>query len=147
MSNKIKPIRRHKARANALKALYEWHLAGNDIVDIEDHYLKNLANQPYIDIEYFLHLLHEVPKTCNELDELIQSHIDRPLVDLEPIEFAALRLGTYELVHCLEVPYRVVINEATELTKSFGSQDGYKYVNGVLDKIAAKVRAAEKQAN
>jgi N utilization substance protein B len=91
----------------------------------------------------FSKLLHGVVANVAELDLRIAHFVDRPMAELSPVEHAVLLLGTQELLHSLEVPYRVIINEAVELTKTFGGTDGHKYVNGVMDKIAAQVRSAE----
>jgi transcription antitermination protein NusB len=92
---------------------------------------------------HFNTLLHGVITEKAALDELLMPHIDRPTSQLSPVEHAALLLGIFELQHHAEIPYRVVMNEAVELAKVFGGTDGFRYVNGVLDKVAAKVRATE----
>jgi len=95
------------------------------------------------DVQYFETLLKGVPANMSSLDELLGPFLDRSIESVDPVERAILRLGTYELEHHLEVPYRVVINEGVELAKVFGAEQGHKYVNGVLDKIARKVRSQE----
>jgi len=92
------------------------------------------------DQEYFNRLLHGAIRESAALRETFSSQCDRPLAELSPVEHAILLLATYELLHVPEVPFRVVINEAIELGKSFGGTDGHKYINGVLDKLAAAVR-------
>jgi N utilization substance protein B len=97
------------------------------------------------DLDYFEDLLHGVEHHVDELDILLRPHLDREVGEVDPIERAALRLAAYELKHRLDVPYRVVINEAIEVTKRFGADHGHSYVNGVLDKVAAELRTAEKR--
>jgi N utilization substance protein B len=97
------------------------------------------------DLEYFEDLLHGVEKNVDALDEVLRPHIDREVAQVDPIERAALRLAAYELKFRPDVPYRVVINEAIEVTKRFGADHGHSYVNGVLDKLAGELRVVEKQ--
>lgn len=125
-----------------MQGLYEWQMAGNAPQDIlanyrQQHDLKN------IDQEYFKVLLLGVPAQQQEIDSVLAPHVSRPLLEVDPIELAILRLATYELSSRLDIPYRVVINEAVELAKTFGAEGGHKFVNGILDKVAARIRAAE----
>lgn len=141
----MKPSARRKAREYALQALYQWHISQASITDIEAEFLiYQIKQKP--DFEYFKELLHEIPKNFPELDEAIHPFLKRALTELDPIELTILRIATYELTHRLDVPYRVVINEALELEKKFGSSEGYKFVNGVLDQVAKKIRAEEIKA-
>jgi N utilization substance protein B len=136
---------RRKARELALKALYQWKLTANPVGDIA----KNLRDEEgfeAVDDEYFLTLLKGVVAEADALNETLAGQLDRPIDELSPIEHAILLIGAYEGAHCLDVPYRVVINEAVELAKAYGGTDGHKYVNGVLDKLMAELRAAEVQA-
>jgi len=136
---------RRKARELALKALYQWKLTGYPASEIA----KNLRDEEgfeTVDDEYFLTLLKGVVAEIDALNATLAGQLDRPIGELSPIEHAILLIGTYEAVRCLDVPYRVVINEAVELAKAYGGTDGHKYVNGVLDKLMAQVRAAEVQA-
>jgi len=96
-----------------------------------------------VDLEYFHDILHGVPREKAELDAKIEKLLDRRLDELTPVELAILRLGAYEMVHRLDVPYKVVINESVELAKTFGATDGHKYVNGILDKLAQRDRMVE----
>lgn len=96
-----------------------------------------------VDIAYFNHILHDIPKHLSALEASLEPFLDRPINQLNPVELAVLRLGAYELLHCPEVPYRVVLDESVSLTREFGSQDGYRYVNGVLNTMARTVRAIE----
>lgn len=134
---------RKKARRLAMQALYGWALSGNDLTDIESHIL--LDNEPdTFDFPYFQILLHEVPTRVDKLAALMSPHVSRPVNDLDPIELTILRIALYELQERAEIPYRVVINEALELAKTFGSSDSYKFINGVLDKAARIARPNEK---
>lgn len=136
---------RHKARRLAVQALYTWQMSGQDLVDIEGHYSLD-HDMSKVDTEYFRELLHKVPAHLNELDEHISPLLDRPVDEVDPVERAILRMGSYELAFRLDVPYRVVINEAVNLAKTFGADQSHKYINGVLDGVAKKLRAVEIKA-
>ena len=133
---------RRKAREFALKALYEWKLSGNDVASIALH-LRDEEGYGVIDDKYFLILLKGATQEAAALEEVLTPFLDRKLNALSPIESAVLLLGAYEAMHCPDVPYRVVINEAVELAKSYGGTDGHKYVNGVLDKLLQIARPHE----
>jgi N utilization substance protein B len=133
---------RRKARELALQGLYQRQLSG-DPVDIIEAQLREHDEFAKIDDAHFAAMLRGAIKDAGVLEAYIQPCLDRPLGELSPVERAILLLATYEFVHHLEIPYRVVINEAIELAKTYGGTDGYKYVNGVLDKLAAKVRPTE----
>ena len=136
---------RRKAREFAIQGLYQWKLAAGDANTI----LKQLREEkeyPNIDEEHLAALMHGVIAQEQELDALITPFLDRPAGDLSPVEHAILLLATFEMHRHPEIPYRVVINEAVELAKTYGGTDGHKFVNGVLDKLAAKVRAVEVKA-
>ena len=137
---------RTRAREFALQALYQ-HLVGrNDAADI-DAFTRDLAGFHKADSVHYDALLHGCVEQAGVLDALITPLLDRPMVELSPIERAVLWIGAYEFQHCLDVPWRVVINECVELAKSFGGTDGHKYVNGVLHKIAAQLRPDEVAAS
>lgn len=136
---------RHRARELAVQGLYEWRLSGKPASLIEKATLAEKSLGRY-DTPLFGALLRGAVEQHQALDELLAPHLDRALKDLSPVEYSVLLLGAFELVHQPEVPYRVVINEAVELAKTFGGSDGHKFVNGVLDKLAAQVRAAEVNA-
>lgn len=136
---------RHKARRLATQALYSWQMSGQDLADIDMQYREE-HDMSKVDEEYFVELLHQAPKHMAELDEQYASLLDRPIAEVDPVERAILRLGTYELLYRPDVPYRVVINEGVELAKTFGASDGHKYVNSILDGVAHKVREAEVKA-
>jgi len=133
---------RHRAREFALQGIYEWLLSNEDAGAIEAH-IREAHGFDKADAEHFDSLLYGAIKGVTELRAGLAPLIDRPLDQLSPVEHAALLIGAFELKNHLEIPYKVVINEAVELTKSFGGVDGHKYVNGVLDKLAAKVRSTE----
>jgi len=136
---------RHRARELALQGIYQWRVTAGDEAQIEKqiHGEKNLGRY---DKELFSKLLLGTLSQHASLEALLAPHLDRPLTELSPVEFSVLLLGAFELSQHLEVPYKVVINEAVELAKTFGGTDGHKYVNGVLDKLAAQVRAQESAA-
>ena len=133
---------RRRARELALQGLYAWLLSGNDAPAIEAT-LREEEGFGQADSEHFDALFHGCIADAAALDALLVQHIDRKVQMLSPVEHAALWIGCYELQRCIEIPYRVVINEAVELTKSFGGTDGHRYVNGVLDKLAAQLRPVE----
>jgi len=142
--------KRRKARQLILQALYQWQLAGADPLEIVSQFHEQNPGKK-IDWAYFDEVFVEIPKQVVQLDEVIQPLLDRASSALDPIEKSLLHLGAYELINRLDIPYRVVINEAVELAKVFGATDGHKYINGVLDKLAARLRpdefAKRKQAN
>ena len=138
------PKARYFARRFTLQAMYQWQLAETPIAKLEAEFLTD----PYIekaDISYFRELLRGIIHKHTELDEQIKPFLDRPIESLNHIELAVLRMAVYELSQRFDIPYRVVINEALELTKQFGTIEGYKFVNGVLDKVAKALRPDEIQ--
>lgn len=136
---------RHKARRLATQALYTWQMSGQDISDIDQQYRLE-HDMSKVDQEYFHDLLHQVPVHIEELESHFIPLLDRDLSQVDPIERAILRLGVYELAYRPDVPYKVVINEGVELAKTFGAEDGHKYVNSILDGVAQKLRAIEVSA-
>ena len=137
---------RRRSREFALQGLYEWLLNKDDAATVIAH-IRQAHGFNKADTEHFVNLLSGTITQYEALREKIIPHIDRNPDELSPIEYAVLLLGTFELVNCLELPCRVVINEAVELAKSFGGIDGHKFVNGVLDKTAADIRQAEVKAD
>ena len=133
---------RRRSREFALQGLYQWLLSGEPVADVVEH-IAQLDGFAKSDRVHFDALIHGGIEQAAALDAVLARHVDRKTSQLSPVEHAALMIGCYELMHCPEVPYRVVINEAVELTKSFGGTDGHKYVNGVLDRCAAELRAGE----
>ncbi|MEQ1659087.1 MAG: transcription antitermination factor NusB [Hylemonella sp.] len=133
---------RSRAREFALQALYQ-HLVGRNETSAIDTFTRDLAGFSKADAAHSDALLHGCVEQADELDRLITPLLDRKLAELSPIEHAVMWIGAYEMQHCLDVPWRVVLNECIELAKSFGGTDGHKYVNGVLNGLAPALRAAE----
>lgn len=133
---------RSRARRRALQATYAWQVSGTAMRGIIDQF-KHEQEMEIADLEYFEDLLVNIERHCAALDEAIKPHLDRSIESVDPIERAVLRLAAYELIHRLDVPYRVVINEAIETTKRFGADFGHTYVNGVLDQLARAARSGE----
>ncbi|MDD4928619.1 MAG: transcription antitermination factor NusB [Gallionella sp.] len=133
---------RHRARELALQGIYQWHVSGSDASDIENH-LQGEKNLGRYDKAMYARLLRGVISQHEALESLLTPYLDRALNELSSIEFSVLLLAAFELSGQPDVPYKVVINEAVELAKTFGGTDGHKYVNGVLDKLAPKVRTVE----
>jgi len=136
---------RRRSREVALQGLYQWLVSRSDAAEIEAH-LQEQESFDKLDRVHLDALLHGCIREAAELDALLARHVDRKTSLLSPVEHAVLMIGVYELKHCIDIPYRVAINEGVELAKSFGGTDGHKYVNGVLDKAAADLRPAEVQA-
>ena len=136
---------RRRAREFVLQGLYQWRVGGADEAAIEAQ-IPEMEDFARADRDFFVATLRGVIGQQERLTALLATHIDRPFRELSPIEACVLLMGTCELANNPETPYRVIINEAIELTKSFGGTDGHKYVNGVLDKVAAAVRPAEVEA-
>ena len=136
---------RRRSREIALQGLYEWLISAAEPGLIEAH-MREQDGFDKCDKAHFDMLLHGCIREATELDAVLVRHVDRKTSHLSPIEHGVLMIGVYELKHCIDIPYRVAINEAVELAKSFGGTDGHKYVNGVLDKAAAELRAVEVQA-
>ncbi|MES2299323.1 MAG: transcription antitermination factor NusB [Pseudomonadota bacterium] len=133
---------RHRAREFALQGVYQWLLNNEDATTVVNN-IRAAHGFDKADGDHFAVLLYGAIKESVALREVIAPLIDRSIAELSPIEHAVLLLGAFELKNNLDIPYRVVINEAVELTKSFGGIDGHKYVNGVLDKLALSLRADE----
>jgi N utilization substance protein B len=133
---------RRRARELAVQGLYEWLVGGADGAAVEGHLMES-EDFERADVEHFRAVLHGAIEDAAALRARFARFLDRDIKELSPVEHAILLIGAYELAHRLEIPYRVVINEAVELAKSFGGTEGFKYVNGVLDKLAADLRASE----
>ncbi len=125
-----------------MQALYQWDLSGNNLSDIERQFLED-EDFSRADKDYFNELLHQVPARLDEVEAAFSGYLDRPVQEMDPVERAVLRMATYELMTRLDVPYKVIINESVNLTKKFGVEQAYKYINGVLDKTARTLRAVE----
>jgi N utilization substance protein B len=133
---------RRRARELALQGLYEWLLSAAEPKTIAAH-MREQDGFDKCDAAHFDALLHGCIGEASGIDAVLARHVDRPTTQLSPIEHGVLMIGVYELQHCISIPYKVAINEAVELAKSFGGTDGHKYVNGVLDKAAADLRSVE----
>jgi len=138
----IDPVLRSRARRRALQAIYAWQVSGGDANSVVAQFAHEQANE-IADLEYFDDLVRGVIRHVRELDGALAQFVDRGVEEVDQIERAALRIAAYELLHRPDVPYRVVINEAIDTTKRFGSEHGHTYVNGVLDHAAAAWRAVE----
>ena len=136
---------RRRSRELALQGLYEWLLSGEQAAAISLH-MREQDNFEPCDEAHFEALLRGCIEDAVAIDAALARHIDRPMPELSPIEHGVLMIGVHELQHCIDIPYRVVINEAVELAKTFGGTDGHKFVNGVIDKTAAALRPAEVEA-
>ncbi len=137
--------RRRIAREFVLQGLYQWRVAGGSASAIEQQ-LRESETFKHVDEKHFSQVLKGVLDDVESLDQHIQQGLDRPSNQLSPVEYAILLLSTFELIHHAEIPYRAIINEAIELARTYGGSDGYKYVNGVLDKLAIRLRAVEIEA-
>ncbi len=137
---------RRKARRLAMQALYQWHLSSSPVNQIEAEFITD-HDMAKVDQEYFSEVLRGVPSTLTELDGYIESVTDRSVREMTPVELSILRMGAYELVHRIDVPFKVIINEGVELSKLFGASEGHRYVNGVLDKLSQRLRATEVTAS
>ncbi len=133
------------ARRCAMQALYQWQLTGQSYSEILAQFIER-DEYKTADADYFRELLSGAIEHHESLVTKVADYADRPWEQMDPIERSILLLGMYELLHRLDVPYRVVVNEGVELTKTFGATDGYKYINALLDRAAKELRAAERQA-
>ncbi len=138
----FKPAARHKARKFAMQGLYAWYISRNPVTEIEVH-LRTENDMRKTDVGYLHELMTGVAKHVTELDELILPSLDRKLEELDAVELAILRIGAFELLKRMDVPFRVVINEGVELAKEFGASESHKFINGVLDKLAKTAREVE----
>jgi len=130
------------ARRCAVQALYQWQMSGTGLSRIEiyfneEDHLKGAQKT------YFSEILHGVPQQLDVIDNALAEYVDRPVEKIDPVERAILRLGVYELINRMDTPYKVIINEAVNLAKYFGAEGSHKYVNGILDKVAQKLRLVE----
>ncbi len=139
--------RRRNARQKAMQALYQWDFDPDtqSVSDIFNQFCA-LQNMDKVDVEYFEEIFFYTAKHLDVIDEHIAQHLDRPIGDLDPVERSVLRVACSEFLCRLDTPYKVVVNEALEVNKSFGADQGHKFVNGVIDKLAATLRATEYQS-
>jgi len=143
---KVNPAERRKARHYGMQALYQWSMTGATASTIEAEFRAD-NDMTYVDTDYLHELISEIPKIASSLDEAYSPYLQgRDIKELDPITQALLRLASYELLHRIDIPYKVVINESVALGKKFGANESYKFINGVLDQLAAKVRAVEVNA-
>lgn len=133
---------RHKARMAAVQALYQWDLTEQSPEKIENHFIYD-HDLTGTDQEYFHTMVREVPRHVHELDDHYVPYLGRELDTVDPVERAILRLAVYEFEFRRDVPYRVVLDEAIELAKTFGAERSFRFINGILDKVAARLRAEE----
>jgi N utilization substance protein B len=136
---------RTNARRSAVQALYQWQMTGQNLSEIERQFLEEerLKNAQK---SYFTELFYGVPKNLTAIDQALSEFVDRPVDKIDPVERAILRIGVYELMFRLDMPYRVVLNEGINLAKDFGADGSHRYVNGILDKVAQKQRPLEIKA-
>lgn len=133
---------RRKARMSAVQALYQWDVSRQHAAEIETHFISD-REMSDAEKSYFETLVRQVPKEVEDLDKLFKPFVVRTVEVLDPVEKAILRVATWELCHRPEIPYRVVINEAIELAKTFGADESYRFINGIMDKVARETRKAE----
>lgn len=127
-----------------MQALYEWSISQNPMFEIEARYqVENDMHK--VDLGYFHELIHQIVKQSEQIDDAFMPHLDRKFHELDHVERAILRIGTYELLYRIDVPYKVVINEGIELAKDFGATDSHRYVNGILDEVAKQHRHIERK--
>ena len=133
---------RQKARRMLVQALYSWDVGGTDLetIEAEFHHDNNMTK---VDNKLFHNILFGVPKNLGEVDGAFESHLDRENNQLDPVSRAILRLSTFDMLYSIDVPYKVVINEGVNLAKTYGPTDAFKFINGVLDKIAVEKRVIE----
>lgn len=133
---------RSLARRRAMQAIYQWQMTGNDLSEIEEQFLAE-QDMSKVDLEYFNELLHKIPTQINTIDSVAEKSMESVMEAIDPIERAILRISIYELQHRIDVPYKVVINEAIVLAKAFGGDNSHTFVNGIVDKAAHELRQAE----
>jgi N utilization substance protein B len=136
---------RGKSRRLAMQAIYQWQMTGDSITGIKQQFFEE-NNSSKIDVEYFTELVSGVASNLSEIDKLLEKYMSRTIESVDPVERSILRIGTYEFINRLDVPYRVVLNEAVTITKEFCSEKSHTFVNAVLDKVAKEIRHIEVQA-
>lgn len=143
MSKKAsRQVLRHNARCYAMQALYQWHYTQDPVPFLIDSW-RSEHDFSSVDEEYFALLVQGVLSDLVHIQEELSLPINREISDITPVELAILRVAVYELIHRLDIPYKVVINEALELSKEYGSEQSFKFINGVLDKMVRKLRKTE----
>ena len=142
-----KEVIRHKRRARrlALQALYQWQMTAQEPYEIEAQF-RAIKNLDRVDVTYFVSVFKGIIEHTEALDALFNEYLDRKINALNPVELAIIRIGTYELTYSPELPWRIILDEAINMGREYGSTDGHKYVNGVLNQVAHKIRTVEIQA-
>ena len=136
---------RGKSRRLAMQAIYQWQMTGDSITDIKQQFVEE-NNMAKLDAEFFSQTVSGVASSISELDPLLEKFMTRTTESVDPVERAIIRLATYELINRLDVPYRVVLNEAVNITKEYCSENSHTFVNAVLDKVAKEIRQLEMQS-
>jgi len=134
---------RVRARRSAVQALYQWEMTHDPVTEVVAEFISDRSELKKADVEYFTAMLEGATGRVAEIDTGLAPFLGRPLHELDPVERAILRLSMYELLFHTEIPWRVVVNESVELAKMFGAEQSYKFINGVLDKAARRLRSAE----
>ncbi len=134
--------KRSWARRYAMQALYQWQMTRQELGVIDDQFFTD-QDMDRADTDYFRELLHQVMTRAAAIDAMLEPFLDRPLVQVDPVEQAILRIAVYELRYRPDIPYKVIINEAVELAKRFGAEQGHRFINGVLDRAAHEIRGQE----
>lgn len=142
ISEKSMAKARGKSRRFAMQAIYQWQMTGDSITDIKQQFFDD-NNFSKIDADYFSELVSGVASSISELDPLLEKNMPRTVESVDPVERSILRLATYEFIHRIDVPYRVVLNEAVNITKEYCAENSHAFVNAVLDKVAKEVRHIE----
>jgi len=137
---------RGKSRRLAMQAIYQWQMTGDSITDIKQQFSEE-NNMAKLDAEFFSQTVSGVASSISELDPLLEKYMSRTAESVDPVERAILRLATYEFINRLDVPYRVVLNEAVNITKEYCAEKSHTFVNAVLDKVAKEIRQTETQSN
>ena len=136
---------RGKSRRLAMQAVYQWQMTGDSITDIKQQFFEE-NNMSKLDADFFSELVSGVAGSISELDPLLRKYMSRDVESVDPVERSILRIAAYEFVNRFDVPYRVVLNEAVNITKEFCAENSHTFVNAVLDKVAKEVRHLEVQA-
>lgn len=139
------PTARRKARKMLVQALYQWQMSGTDIATVEAEFFTD-NDMSKVDTEFFRELLHGIPAELEAIDHAFSPYLDRKPGELDLVSLALLRIGVYELLKRIDVPYKVAINESVNLAKTFAPTDAHKYINSILDKVAAVARRVEIRA-
>jgi len=145
MANNSMAKARGKSRRLAMQAIYQWQMTGDSITDIKQQFFDE-NNMQKLDAEFFSEVVSGVASSISELDPLLEKYMTRTVESVDPVERSILRLASFEFIHRLDVPYRVVLNEAVNITKEYCSENSHTFVNAVLDKVAKEIRQLEVQA-